>query len=211
MYTKNKGTKKQGKITGMYRAVCSTHCITPPYIHGYKGRNYKGITGARITRSKQEQVGEHTATHTHNGRHRGQGTGQHSHSTTARAQRQQHTGAGIPHAQGTQRRKNKSVHNRTSRCAIVVAWSTREQTTRSPRTTPLAPLREDMAQGIRAYAVSSFVCRRGRGNAVGTTQTQNAMRGEEGAAFLPIKYKKFLPFRYAKQGRRLGNGSETEN
>jgi hypothetical protein len=51
----------------------------------------------------------------------------------------------------------------------------------------------------------------GHGIAVGTTQTQNAMRIEEGAAFLPIKYKNFLPFRYAKQGRRLGNGSEIEN
>lgn len=92
-----------------------------------------------------------------------------------------------PHRSTARRRKHKRVHKSTSRCAIVVAWSTRGQTTRSHPTTPLAPLREDMAQGIRAYAVSSFVCRRGRGNAVGTTQTQNAMRGEEGAAFLPIK------------------------
>lgn len=58
-------------------------------------------------------------------------------------------------------RKNKRVHKSTSRCAIVVAWSTRGQTTRSHPTTPLAPLREDMAQGIRACAVSSFACRRG--------------------------------------------------
>lgn len=48
-----------------------------------------------------------------------------------------------------------------------------------------------------------FCVQAGHGIAVGTTQTQNAMRGEEGAAFLPIKYKIFLPFRYAKQGRRL--------
>ena len=66
-----------------------------------------------------------------------------------------------PHRSTAHRRKNKSVHNRTSRCAIVVAWSTRGQTTRSHLTTPLAPLREDMAQGIRACAVSSFACRRG--------------------------------------------------
>lgn len=32
-----------------------------------------------------------------------------------------------------------------------------------------------------------FCVQAGQGNAVGTTQTQNAMRGEEGAAFLPIK------------------------
>lgn len=51
----------------------------------------------------------------------------------------------------------------------------------------------------------------GQGQAVGTTQSQNPMRGEEGAAFSPIKLKINLAFRYAKQGRRLGNGSETEN
>lgn len=92
-----------------------------------------------------------------------------------------------PHRSTAHRRKHKRVHKSTSRCAIVVAWSTRGQTTRSHPTTPLAPLREDMAQGIRACAVSSFACRRRHGIAVGTTQTQNAMRGEEGAAFLPIK------------------------
>lgn len=66
-----------------------------------------------------------------------------------------------PHRRTAHRRKNKRVHKSTSRCAIVVAWSTRGQTTRSHPTTPLAPLREDMAQGIRACAVSSFACRRG--------------------------------------------------
>lgn len=66
-----------------------------------------------------------------------------------------------PHRSTAHRRKHKRVHKSTSRCAIVVAWSTRGQTTRSHPTTPLAPLREDMAQGIRAYAVSSFACRRG--------------------------------------------------
>lgn len=66
-----------------------------------------------------------------------------------------------PHRSTAHRRKNKRVHKSTSRCAIVVAWSTRGQTTRSHPTTPLAPLREDMAQGIRACAVSSFARRRG--------------------------------------------------
>lgn len=66
-----------------------------------------------------------------------------------------------PHRSTAHRRKHKRVHKSTSRCAIVVAWSTRGQTTRSHPTTPLAPLREDMAQGIRACAVSSFACRRG--------------------------------------------------
>lgn len=86
----------------------------------------------------------------------------HPHTTdTAQAGQARHrahhrTGGTAPH-----RRKHKRVHKSTSRCAIVVAWSTRGQTTRSHPTTPLAPLREDMAQGIRACAVSSFACRRG--------------------------------------------------
>lgn len=71
------------------------------------------------------------------------------------------TGGTAPHRSTARRRKHKRVHKSTSRCAIVVAWSTRGQTTRSHPTTPLAPLREDMAQGIRACAVSSFACRRG--------------------------------------------------
>lgn len=77
--------------------------------------------------------------------------------TTGRAGKAQ----GAPHRSTAHRRKHKRVHKSTSRCAIVVAWSTRGQTTRSHPTTPLAPLREDMAQGIKACAVSSFACRRG--------------------------------------------------
>lgn len=79
------------------------------------------------------------------------------------ARRRAHHRTGAQHHTEAQhhRRKHKRVHKSTSRCAIVVAWSTRGQTTRSHPTTPLAPLREDMAQGIRACAVSSFACRRG--------------------------------------------------
>lgn len=96
----------------------------------------------------------------------------HPHTTdTAQAGQARHrahhrTGGTAPHRSTAHRstahrRKHKRVHKSTSRCAIVVAWSTRGQTTRSHPTTPLAPLREDMAQGIRACAVSSFACRRG--------------------------------------------------
>ena len=85
----------------------------------------------------------------------------HPHTTDTAPRR--HTTGRAGKAQGApqDRRKHKRVHKSTSRCAIVVAWSTRGQTTRSHPTTPLAPLREDMAQGIRACAVSSFACRRG--------------------------------------------------
>ena len=127
---------------------------------------------------KSTGVQGHTVAHTHRGRESRVRTHPH---TTATAPRSHTTGRegkaqGTPQDRGTgaaqtehtaphrstaHRRKNKSVHNRTSRCAIVVAWSTRGQTTRSHLTTPLAPLREDMAQGTRACAVSSFACRRG--------------------------------------------------
>ena len=111
-----------------------------------------------------------TVAHTHRGRESRVRTHPHttdtaprSH-TTGRAGKAQGTPQDrgtAPHRSTAHRRKNKRVHKSTSRCAIVVAWSTRGQTTRSHPTTPLAPLREDMAQGIRACAVSSFACRRG--------------------------------------------------
>ena len=52
----------------------------------------------------------------------------------------QDRGGTAPHRSTAHRRKHKRVHKSTSRCAIVVAWSTRGQTTRSYPTTPLAPL-----------------------------------------------------------------------
>lgn len=113
---------------------------------------------------KSTGVQGYTVAHTHRGRESMGRTNPH---TAATAPRRRTTGRagktqGAPQDRGTaHRRKHKRVHKSTSRCAIVVAWSTRGQTTRSHPTTPLAPLREDMAQGIRACAVSSFACRRG--------------------------------------------------
>lgn len=125
---------------------------------------------------KHRGTGVHRSTHPQGQGEQGGGK-THPH-TTATAPRRRTTGRagkaqGTPQDRGTaphrstahrstaHRRKHKRVHKSTSRCAIVVAWSTRGQTTRSHPTTPLAPLREDMAQGIRACAVSSFACRRG--------------------------------------------------
>ena len=119
---------------------------------------------------KHRGTGVHRSTHPQRA---GRADGRTHPHTTATAPRSHTTGRagkaqGTPQDRGTaphrstaHRRKHKRVHKSTSRCAIVVAWSTREQTTRSHPTTPLAPLREDMAQGIRACAVSSFACRRG--------------------------------------------------
>lgn len=120
---------------------------------------------------KSTVVQGRTVAHTHRGREsRGAGrthTPQPQHYADApQAGQARHRGTPqdrgtAPHRSTARRRKHKRVHKSTSRCAIVVAWSTRGQTTRSHPTTPLAPLREDMAQGIRACAVSSFACRRG--------------------------------------------------
>lgn len=133
------------------------------------------IYGAGIMPRKKDRkstgVQGRTVAHTHRGREsRGAGrthTPQPQHYAGApqagQARRRAHHRTGAQHHTEAQhhRRKHKRVHKSTSRCAIVVAWSTRGQTTRSHPTTPLAPLREDMAQGIRACAVSSFACRRG--------------------------------------------------
>lgn len=119
---------------------------------------------------KHRGTGAHRSTHPQGAGRAGGRTHPH---TTATALHRRTTGRagkaqGTPQDRGTaphrstaHRRKHKRVHKSTSRCAIVVAWSTRGQTTRSHPTTPLAPLREDMAQGIRACAMSSFACRRG--------------------------------------------------
>lgn len=121
----------------------------------------------------------------------------------ARNRAQHRQGAHRTHRSKAHRRKNKSVHNRTSRCVIVIAWSTREQTTRSPPNHSTCSPQRGHGTRHQSLRCVLFCVQAGHGIAVGTTQTQNAMRGEEGAAFLPIKYKNFLPFRYAKQGRRL--------
>lgn len=54
-----------------------------------------------------------------------------------------HSAGAQPQHTGRERRKIKSVHNRTFMCAMMIAWSTRGQTRRSRPTAPLAPLRED--------------------------------------------------------------------
>lgn len=123
---------------------CRAHRSTHPQRAGRAG------AGRTYTPQPQHHADAPQAAQArHRAHHRTDGTG---------AAQAEHT---APHRSTAHRRKNKSVHNRTSRCAIVVAWSTRGQTTRSHPTTPLAPLREDMVQGIRACTVSSFACRRG--------------------------------------------------
>lgn len=92
---------------------------------------------------------------------------------------------------------------------MMIAWSTRGQTRRSHPTTPLAPLSEDTPRH-RPRQCPLFVAAE-QGASRRYYRSIIRMRGEEGPAFTPIKLKNFLAFRYAKQGRRLRNGSEIEN
>lgn len=141
---------KPKKIGHVYRERIRPAYNTPIYGAGIMPRKKTGkAQGYRAHRSTHPQgQGEQGAGRTH--------TPQPQHYADAPQDR-----GTAPHRSTAHRRKHKRVHKSTSRCAIVVAWSTRGQTTRSHPTTPLAPLREDMAQGIRACAVSSFACRRG--------------------------------------------------
>lgn len=178
---------------------------------GIRGRNYKGITGGTYN-TQQTRAGWRAHSHAHTPRQaQGQGTGQHSHNTTDKTQRQQHTGGrNTTHTGHTQKKEQVRTQSDIEVCYSSSVEHKGTDHTVDPDHSTCSPQR---GHGTRHQSLRCvlFCVQAGHGIAVGTTQTQNAMRGEEGAAFLPIKYKKILPFRYAKQGRRLGNGSETEN
>lgn len=202
--------KKQCEIIGTYRAMRSTHCITPPIYRGISGRNYKGITVGTYD-TQQTRAGERAHSHAHTTA----GTGawgraahpqRHRQDTETTARRSRHT----TRTGYTQKKEQKSTQKYIEVCYSSSVEHKGTDHTVAPDHSTCSPQR---GHGTRHQSLRCvlFCVQAGHGIAVGTTQTQNAMRGEEGAAFLPIKYKKFLPFRYAKQGRRLGNGSETEN
>lgn len=152
---------KPKKIGHVYRERIRPAYNTPIYGAGIMPRKKTGkAQGYRVHRSTHPQgQGEQGAGRTHTPQPQHYADTQQAGQVRHRAHHR--TGGTAPHRSTAHRRKHKRVHKSTSRCAIVVAWSTRGQTTRSYPTTPLAPLREDMAQGIRACAVSSFACRRG--------------------------------------------------
>lgn len=169
---------------------------------------------------KAQGVQGRTVAHTHRGQgEQGQDTPtHHSHSTTQTHHRQGRQGTRHTTGQGhstTQKHSTQKKAQESTQEYIEVCYSSSVEHkgtdhTVTPNHSTCSPQR---GHGTRHQSLRCvlFCVQAGHGIAVGTTQTQNAMRGEEGAAFLPIKYKNFLPFRYAKQGRRLGNGSETEN
>lgn len=148
-----------------------------------KAQGYRGTEVHRSTHPQgQGEQGGRTHPHTTATAPRRRTTGR-----AGKAQGAQQDRGTAPHRSTAHRRKHKRVHKSTSRCAIVVAWSTRgADHTVTPNHSTCSPQR---GHGTRHQSLCCvlFCVQAGHGIAVGTTQTQNAMRGEEGAAFLPIK------------------------
>lgn len=127
-----------------------------------------------------------------------QGVRTHSH-TTATAPRRRTTGRagkaqGAPQDRGhstTQKHSTQKKAQESTQEYIEVCYSSSVEHkgtdhTVAPNHSTCSPQR---GHGTRHQSLRCvlFCMQAGHGIAVGTTQTQNAMRGEEGAAFLPIK------------------------
>lgn len=137
-----------------------------------------------------------TVAHTHRGREsRGQDAPtHHSHSTTQTHNRQgrqdtgRTTGQGHSTTQkhGTQKKAQESTQEYIEVCYSSSVEHKGTDHTVTPNHSTCSPQR---GHGTRHQSLRCvlFCVQAGHGIAVGTTQTQNAMRGEEGAAFLPIK------------------------
>lgn len=118
----------------------------------------------------------------------------HSHSTTQTHHRQGRQGAGHTTGQGhstTQKHSTQKKAQESTQEYIEVCYSSSVEHkgtdhTVTPNHSTCSPQR---GHGTRHQSLRCvlFCVQAGHGIAVGTTQTQNAMRGEEGAAFLPIK------------------------
>lgn len=146
--------------------------------------------GQGSTTGRAGQRGSHSTTHSHaHTHHTGTGAegGAHSHSTTTKAQRRGHTGAGhTTHTQHTQKKEQVRTQSDIEVCYSSSVEHKGTDHTVTPNHSTCSPQR---GHGTRHQSLRCvlFCVQAGHGIAVGTTQTQNAMRGEEGAAFLPIK------------------------
>lgn len=100
------------------------------------GAVYKG-------RSARHTAPTHQSHRAHTTQHRGRAERAGADSRATPQHNRLHSAGAPPQHTGRERRKIKSVHNRTFMCAMMIAWSTRGQTRRSRPTAPLAPLRED--------------------------------------------------------------------
>lgn len=143
---------------------------------------------------KHRGTGAHRSTHPQGAGRAGGRTHPH---TTATALHRRTTGR-AGKAQGTPQKHSTTQKHSTQKKAqestqeyIEVCYSSSVEHkgtdhTVTPNHSTCSPQR---GHGTRHQSLRCvlFCVQAGHGIAVGTTQTQNAMRGEEGAAFLPIK------------------------
>lgn len=151
---------------------------------------------------KHRGTGAHRSTHPQGQGEQGAGRTaptHHSHSTTQPHHRQGRQGTGHTTGQGhsttqkhsTQKHSTQKKEQESTQEYIKVCYSSSVEHkgtdhTVAPNHSTCSPQR---GHGTRHQSLRCvlFCVQAGHGIAVGTTQTQNAMRGEEGAAFLPIK------------------------
>jgi hypothetical protein len=136
---------------------------------------------------------QHTPTEDRESRGQGAPT-HHSHSTTQTHHRQgrqdtRHTtgqGHSTTQKHSTQKKAQESTQEYIEVCYSSSVEHKGTDHTVTPNHSTCSPQR---GHGTRHQSLRCvlFCVQAGHGIAVGTTQTQNAMRGEEGAAFLPIK------------------------
>ena len=142
---------------------------------------------------KSTGVQGRTVAHTHRGREsRGAGrthTPQPQHYAGAPQAGQGHTtgqGHSTTQKHSTQKKAQESTQEYIEVCYSSSVEHKGTDHTVVPNHSTCSPQR---GHGTRHQSLRCvlFCVQAGHGIAVGTTQTQNAMRGEEGAAFLPIK------------------------
>ena len=144
---------------------------------------------------KHRGTGAHRSTHPQGQGEQGQDAPtHHSHSTTQTHHRQGRQGTGHTTGQGhstTQKHSTQKKAQESTQEYIEVCYSSSVEHkgtdhTVTPNHSTCSPQR---GHGTRHQSLRCvlFCVQAGHGIAVGTTQTPNAMRGEEGAAFLPIK------------------------
>ena len=138
---------------------------------------------------KSTGVQGYTVAHTHRGREsRGHDAPtHHRHSTTQTHHRQGRQGTGrTTQKHSTQKKAQESTQEYIEVCYSSSVEHKGTDHTVAPNHSTCSPQR---GHGTRHQSLRCvlFCVQAGHGIAVGTTQTQNAMRGEEGAAFLPIK------------------------
>lgn len=146
---------------------------------------------------KHRGTGAHRSTHPQGQGEQGQDAPtHHSHSTTQTHHRQGRQGtrhrahhradAQEQCRQSTQKKAQESTQEYIEVCYSSSVEHKGTDHTVTPNHSTCSPQR---GHGTRHQSLRCvlFCVQAGHGIAVGTTQTQNAMRGEEGAAFLPIK------------------------